>query len=458
MQDTMSQNFIRENSTIDQYINVRIQVHLSIRQLNVELKKAIMKMINGLPFYIIRISENGNNQLNKDLENSLATNPLLSTKVPILFRTLSQNGHTYIFFFKKYTNCGFVLPTLHSSDSILNKDAKVAHCILQMQRKNELDSGELEFLETQLNSENFSLQCIASEILTSYRNYRLPSHLNRAILCYKSTENILDNCGVFDEIAFPENAMQAFCLAQKADQYFVPTTGTLNWILNKTSHKFYSTSDFIKAQYCAEAETLDRINSTTHLIVQNIPAHANIFEFLLEIQPKIKPGGYLLFTTELISNFHTEDEQNLNFWKYKIYQIIQILWNKSCFADAENVNGNDLILYQQFQFAVFEAYIHLQKGSLAKAKRILSEIMNLCGIFLQDRLISPTLNLFRIALGKLEFLIQNESSFDTAKTSVENLITLSNEVGFQLIEHNKIFAGPGKNIQDSGTHLFVLKR
>lgn len=454
----MNATLLNEIPTLDQYVNVRLEAHQSLRTIALYIKKASLAVLNGIPFYIIKIQNNSKNELILQIRTLLAEQLNQNAKTQLFHRVFINNGNIYIFFIKKYPIIPIPNTRKSRPTSLLNDDVDSGFLIAELRSKSNLDPSESEFLQSKTINTNVTLQCLAAEALAHHGLFALPKFLQNQFICFKSISEKQDTLDSLDQIAFPQCGNQALLMAEKIDELTIETKNPFVIVKARNWQSTYFLKNLFKATHVPEEKDLRNISSADNLVIIDLPADQNIFQALDDCYHKLKNEGYLLLSAELISPFQTVEEQNLSFWRYKLYQLMQLLWEGSQLNTQINLNGHDLILYQQFQFSIFMAYVLVNKLLFKQAERILFETFRTCSLLLQDRMLASPLILFRMALGKLEALLEENQQFDETKTNVNNVISLAEGIGFKNIEHHRIFAGPGPNVHDSGTHLIVLQK
>jgi len=181
--------------------------------------------------------------------------------------------------------------------------------------------------------------------------------------------------------------------------------------------------------------------------------HLDTSAFLAAIREQMKQGAPVLIADEMICKFSSRAEREANLIRHHLWYILDTL--------IEIPNGahkGDIQLAQRLAEvlpkAMGIAYSNQGKASMRMIRDLFEEVIEI------KRSIQPlhALAVFsRFHLLELQALIAGFDYEVEQKTSAQRFKALAQMNGFEIKNHHRIYATDGDNIEDAGTHLFVME-
>jgi SAM-dependent methyltransferase len=208
--------------------------------------------------------------------------------------------------------------------------------------------------------------------------------------------------------------------------------------------------DFLDLEAEGSMPLITSVGSSHHL--------GDTLSFLRKAHELLVEGGKLLVADEFVSPFRTaaERERNLilHHWAYLLELMVDVpedVTDELTLDEQELVNRlrNDLPL----------AVSHAHEGRLGVASGVLRELLGRAHRLTGTPEVShPLVAFYRCQVLELEALVAGLDYEVERKTHPGRFEELSRSVGFDVLEHRRVYATAGYRDEDAGTHLFALEK
>lgn len=181
--------------------------------------------------------------------------------------------------------------------------------------------------------------------------------------------------------------------------------------------------------------------------------HLDTSDFLSAIREQMVYGGRVLISDEMISEFSSREEREVNLIRHHLWYILDTLVEIPNEAD----NG-DIQLAKRLAEVLPRAMGMAYSGSSKAARRMIRDLYE--EVTAVERPIQPShpLAVFsRFHLLELQALIAGFDYEVEQKTFPQRFKALARMNGFEITNHHRIYATDGDNFEDAGTHLIVME-
>jgi SAM-dependent methyltransferase len=181
--------------------------------------------------------------------------------------------------------------------------------------------------------------------------------------------------------------------------------------------------------------------------------------FLRKAHELLEEGGKLLMADEFVSPFRTaaERERNLvlHHWAYLLELMVDVPEDAT---DELTLDEQELVnrLRNNLPLAVS----HALEGRLGVASGVLQELLGRAHHLLArtPEVSHPLMAFYRCQVLELEALVAGLDYEVERRTHPRRFEQLARSVGFDVLEHRRVYATSGPRDEDAGTHLFALEK
>lgn len=197
----------------------------------------------------------------------------------------------------------------------------------------------------------------------------------------------------------------------------------------------------------------------THLfhavVVMGAPDNTDICTFLLQLSSWLKKGGSLMWTDEMLSPFSNESEYALALIKHRTWLMLDKLFRlpeETSFHE----NRTAKLLKEELPRIMYLAMSEDAKAVIGQVEDIYKKVKEFEWKIPWRTIDFPDPNGFEIE--EMKKLAEELENSLCNHTYAERFVTLAESCGFQLKQHERIYATDGDREWDAGTHLFVLEK
>lgn len=204
----------------------------------------------------------------------------------------------------------------------------------------------------------------------------------------------------------------------------------------------------------ASLEDLASERLYTHVVSIGASHHLDTTVFLAGIRDRLHCGGTLCVSDEMIASFGSKSVRRDNLLAHHLRYVYDTLVP----VNATDITDAEAELVQSLRQAVPDLLYNALAGAgalaAAQVKRLLHYLHTLdlpCGASASE------LAFYRFHVLEIEALVAGLDYEVEQKTSPPCFLDLAHEIGFELIEHRRIYATHGRSRWDGGTHIFALE-
>jgi transcriptional regulator with XRE-family HTH domain/SAM-dependent methyltransferase len=181
--------------------------------------------------------------------------------------------------------------------------------------------------------------------------------------------------------------------------------------------------------------------------------HLDTSIFFHAIRERVEAGSRVLIADEMVSPFSNREEREIALIRHHLWYILDTLVYL-----PKDVHQGDVRLSERLSQVLPEAmgmaYAGRSKAARGVIRNLFEEVMQI------ERPMQPShpLAVFsRFHLLELQALIAGFDYEVEQKTFPKRFKALARKNGFDIIDHHRIYATDGDDVEDAGTHLVVLE-
>ncbi len=213
----------------------------------------------------------------------------------------------------------------------------------------------------------------------------------------------------------------------------------------------------IKVQY-SHLLDFDHAIKYPIIISTNASQYLNTTYFLQKVSSLLEEDGIFILSDEFIETFNSEKERNQALINHHISYMLDIINKFSC-NDSDNFPPNESIFIQPYvqelPAIAFMAITCSIDAAIMRLNLLYKRVKanNLKSI--NNKILFAYCNFLKL---ELEALLAGIDYKVEHKTSAENIFTLAESSGLEVLEHQRVHATSGKSKTGGGTHVFVFKK
>ncbi|MDA3922643.1 MAG: helix-turn-helix domain-containing protein [Salinisphaera sp.] len=182
--------------------------------------------------------------------------------------------------------------------------------------------------------------------------------------------------------------------------------------------------------------------------------HLDTTVFLGSIRDRMNVGGTLCVSDEMITPFGNKRQRGDHLLAHHLRYIHDTLVHTDLARTTPDEAELVRLCRRNVPSTLYNALAGEGEVAAGQARRLLSQIHRLD---LPAQASIPELAFYRFHVLELEALVAGLDYEVEQKTSPACFIDLANEIGFQLINHRRIYATHGRDPWHAGTHVFALE-
>jgi SAM-dependent methyltransferase len=184
--------------------------------------------------------------------------------------------------------------------------------------------------------------------------------------------------------------------------------------------------------------------------------HFNTAFFLQQAAALLTEGQMLVIADEFISPYASRRERLANLIKHHSAYMLPISFPIESVAHLRREEAELVRLFMQ---EVPVAVLAVTLGEVEWAATLLRQLLHTGHALASDRTISdPLMAFYRLQLLELEAMVAGFDYEVEQKTWVKRLVLLAGKAGFDLVDHERVYATSGGDDFDAGTHVLAFRR
>ncbi|MFM7467930.1 MAG: class I SAM-dependent methyltransferase [Vampirovibrionales bacterium] len=185
--------------------------------------------------------------------------------------------------------------------------------------------------------------------------------------------------------------------------------------------------------------------------------HLDTYGFLLKAHELLDKGGVFIVADEMITPFHNVEERSKNLILHHTKYMLDIMHHP---PKEALLTKDEKVLLHLLQANIPKAYHLASNHQVSHAVQLLKQTDEaLRKLDLKPNHIShPEVAFYRLQFLELQALTAGLDYQVEQKTSPEQFKRMAKQAGFQVLEHQRVYATHGSGSNDAGTHVIALRK